>query len=464
MVAYSFLALFIGVMGYFVYFQVYESEDFINNSYNTTQELLAEDVIRGDIVAADGEILAHTTVDALGNETREYPYSNMFAHVVGYSTAGRTGIESMANFNLIHSSAISLENVANDLTGEKSTGDTVVTTLDYGLQAVAYDALGSYDGAVIVMEPETGKIRAMVSKPDFDPNEVAEQWEYLTSSDNDSSVLFNRATQGLYPPGSTFKIFTLLEYIHENEDYADYSYQCNGSFTLDDKTIRCYKNKSHGSENLEQSFAHSCNASFANIGSTLDVENFGELCNSLLFNTSLPTKFESATSSFVLEKGDSTKDVLETSIGQGKTLVSPLHMALVMSAIANDGVLMQPYVIDYTKNYKGNVVKRYDAQEYGTLMTESDADTLSEYLAAVTEYGTADDLAGQSYAAYGKTGSAEFSSGSSSSHAWFVGYAHRADMPDIVVSILVEDSGTGSDYAVPIAKKIFDAYYGSYSE
>lgn len=99
-----------------------------------------------------------------------------------------------------------------------------MTTLDYGLQAVAYDALGSYDGAVIVMEPETGKIRAMVSKPGFDPNEVAEQWEYLTSSDNDSSVLFNRATQGLYPPGSTFKIFTLLEYIHENEDYADYSY------------------------------------------------------------------------------------------------------------------------------------------------------------------------------------------------------------------------------------------------
>lgn len=460
MVTYSFLALFLGLMGYFVYFQLYLSEDFINNSYNTRQELFEDEVIRGEIVASDGEVLARTSVDAEGNETREYPYENLFAHVVGYSTAGKTGIESTANFHLLRSSAISVENAANDLTGEKSIGDAVVTTLDCALQQTAYDALGSYDGAVVVMEPETGKILAMVSKPDFDPNELARDWEYLTSEDSESSVLVNRATQGLYPPGSTFKLFTMLEYMHENEDYDQYSFTCGGSYTFDNKTIHCHNNKKHGTMDLKQALAYSCNSAFAEMGTSLDVEQFGELCEDLLFNTSLPTKLGAAKSSFVLGAGDPPEDVMATAIGQGKTLVSPYHMALVTSAICNRGVLMTPYVIDHTVNYKGNVVKSFEPKEYGALMTESDAEFLKDYMHAVTSYGTADELGGQSYAAYGKTGSAEFSA-EKSAHAWFVGFAHRADMPDIAVAVVVENVGTGSEYAVPIAKKIFDAYYES---
>lgn len=459
MVTYLFLAIFLGLMGYFVYFQLFVSEDFINNTYNTRQELFEKEVIRGEIVASDGEVLARTNVDSEGNETREYPYGNLFAHAVGYSTAGKTGIESIENFNLLRSSAISVENMANELTGDKSIGDTVVTTLDCSLQQTAYDALGSYDGAVVVIEPETGKILSMVSKPDFDPNEVARDWEYLTAEDNESSVLVNRATQGLYPPGSTFKMFTMLEYMHENENYEDYSFSCNGSYTEEGQTIHCHNNKSHGTVDLKQSFAYSCNSSFANIGMSLDVERFGELCEGLLFNRSLPTKFASAKSSFVLAEGDGAGAVMATAIGQGKTLVTPYHMALVASAIANDGVLMTPCVVDHIENYKGNVVKSYAPKEYAALLTETDAQILKDYMGAVTVYGTADELGGGRYAAYGKTGSAEFSAGKSS-HAWFMGFAHRGDLPDIAVAIVVENSGTGSDYAVPIAKKIFDAYYG----
>ena len=160
-----------------------------------------------------------------------------------------------------------------------------------------------------------------------------DSWDTFVSDDSDSSVLLNRATQGLYPPGSTFKIFTTLEYIHENADYADYHFDCSGEYTVGTKTIHCHNNKRHGSEDLKTSFANSCNSSYASLGLTLDLEQFDDLCDQMLFNTALPTDFESSKSSFVLEPGDSDSAVMETSIGQGKTLVTPFHMALILSLI-----------------------------------------------------------------------------------------------------------------------------------
>lgn len=450
------------MMGYFAYFQFFESENFINNPYNSRQESFARTVTRGEIRSADGTVLADTVTDAEGNETRRYPYANTFAHVVGYSTNGKTGIESQANFNLLRSNSFFLEKTVDELQGQKSPGDNVITTLNTDLQLTAYDALGTYDGAVVVIEPSTGKILAMVSKPDFDPNSIGEDWEQLTSEENESAVLLNRATQGLYPPGSTFKILTTLEYIHENADYESYTYSCDGSYSLNNHTIHCYNNKRHGTEDLKESFVNSCNASYASLGTTLDIERFGTLCESMLFNTALPTKFESSKSSFVLAEGDGSSSVMATAIGQGKTLVTPFHMALISAAIANDGVLMSPYVIDHTENYKGEVVEQYEPAEYGMLLSERDAQIMQEYMQAVVEEGTGAKLSGQSYEAYGKTGSAEFSSSTKSSHSWFVGYAHREDLPDIAVAVIVEDSGVGSEYAVPVAKEIFDAYYNAY--
>ena len=447
------------MMGYFAYFQFVKSEDFINSPYNKRQDLFARKVTRGEIISADGRILAETITDTDGTETRYYPYANMFAHVVGFSTNGKSGLESIANFNLLRSHTMTLEKVVNELQGEKNIGDNVVTTLNYDLQDTAYEALGKYDGAIVVMEPSTGKILAMVSKPDYDPNNIAEDWDELTAEDSESSVLLNRATQGLYPPGSVFKIFTTLEYVHENSDYEDYSFDCNGKFTEGDSVIHCYKNKRHGQEDLIGSFADSCNSSFASLGLTLNPDSFTELCDSLLFNTSLPLRFESSKSSFSLDADADVSTVLETSIGQGKTLVTPMHMALVVSAIANDGVLMNPYLIDHTENYNGIVVDAYEPTEYGTLLSAEDASLMQTFMREVVEDGTGERLSGQSYTAAGKTGTAGFSTSSKASHAWFVGYAHREDKEDIAVAVIVEDSGSGSEYAVPIAKKIFDAYY-----
>ena len=272
-ITYSFLGLFLCLMGYFAYFEQVKSEQFINSPYNKRQDLFTQSVIRGEIYSADGVTLAETLTDEDGNETRKYPGGRIFAHVVGYSTHGTSGIEAMANFNLLRSNIFYMEKAVSDLQGEKSPGDSVTTTLDYDIQLRAFDALGSYDGAVVVMEPETGKILAMVSKPDFDPNTIADEWDELVS-DGNSSVLLNRATQGLYPPGSTFKIFTTLEYIHENPGYEDYSFKCSGEYTVGNKTIHCHGNKNHGTEDLETSFANSCNSSYASLGLSLDLDRF----------------------------------------------------------------------------------------------------------------------------------------------------------------------------------------------
>ena len=133
---------------------------------------------------------------------------------------------------MLHSNQNFFEQIGNDLSGNRNTGDNVITTLNVNLQKACYDALGSNRGAVIVMEPSTGKILAMVSKPDFDPNTLAANWSQITGEGSDS-VLVNRATQGLYPPGSTFKLITMLEYLREHKnDYGQYHYICDGTYEL----------------------------------------------------------------------------------------------------------------------------------------------------------------------------------------------------------------------------------------
>ena len=206
-VTWVFTLLFIGMAGYITYYSATHKQELINNSYNGRQQILIAQNTRGRIFSAEGEVLARTTTDSEGKEKREYPYQNLFSHVVGYASNGRMGVEAQANYYLINTSASLSQKAALDLNGEKYPGDDVYTTLRVDLQQVASTALGVYQGAVIVTEPGTGKVLAMVSKPDFDPEQISDIWDELVA-DEDSSILLNRVTQGLYPPGSTFKIIT----------------------------------------------------------------------------------------------------------------------------------------------------------------------------------------------------------------------------------------------------------------
>lgn len=457
LVTYAFVGFFVCLIGYMTYFTVFKASDIINSPYNLRQDSFAAQIVRGEILSKDGDVLAETVTDSEGNESRNYPYGRLFSHVVGYSQKGKTGIESIGNFSLLTSNAFIGEQIINEFQEQKNIGDNLVTTLDVDLQKAAYDALGDYDGAVVVMEPDTGKVLAMVSKPDYDPNTILEDWESIIS-DESSSVLLNRAVQGLYPPGSTFKIVTLLEYIRENGDYKNYTFDCEGHFEEDGTTINCYHGRVHGEQDLMESFENSCNGSFANIGMKLNFQKFQSLCEEMLFNQSLPLGIPYRKSQFSLSAQSDTSEIMMTAIGQGKTLVTPLHMAMIVSAVANGGRAMEPYFIDHTENYQGNVIKKYLPKSFRQLMTTEEAQLLSEYMENVVLNGTASKIKGQSYTVAGKTGSAEFDSSKESSHSWFVGFSNVED-PDIVVSVIAEAGGAGSETAVPIAKKIFDAYY-----
>ena len=457
-VTWSFTILFLGMIGYITHYSMTHQQELINNSYNGRQQMLLAQNRRGSIYSADGQVLAKTTESETGEEIREYPYGNLFSHVVGYAVNGRMGVEAQANYYLINSNAPLSQKASLDVKEQKYPGDDVYTTLNVDLQQVASKALGVYRGAIVVTEPATGKILAMVSKPDFDPGTVEQDWDKLRQ-DSEEGVLLNRATQGLYPPGSTFKIITALEYIRQNpETYNSYSYNCTGAITRGEDRIQCYHGSVHGSINFRRSFAKSCNTSFANMGLTLDRGKCEDSLKTLLFNSELPLNMNYSRSRIDVNEETSDSDMMQASIGQGTTAMTPMHLNMITCAIANQGTLMKPYVVDRVENSAGNVMKTFSPSTYRKIMTEEEAAILTDLMAGVVTEGTASRLNGLSYTAAGKTGSAEYGTVKGDSHAWFTGFAPVED-PKICVTIIIEGAGAGGDYAVPIAKRIFDAYF-----
>lgn len=453
-----FLILFGGLFGYLIRYIRSNDEALFNNSYNSRQRVLAAENRRGTIYSADGEVLAQTVMTEDGEEQREYPFREVFAHVVGYTGKGKSGIEELENYNLINSNIPERDKVDNELAGVKNPGNDVYTTLDTNLQQTAYNALGAYQGAIVVTEVKTGRILAMVSKPDYDPNQIADIWEKV-SEDTENAALINRVTQGLYPPGSTFKIVTALAYIRQYpETWSGYRYECTGAYTNGGSRISCYHGTVHGTVDFMTSFAKSCNSSFANIGMQLDRAGFQDTINSLLFNQELPIPLPYNQTSVELTAESDDADVMQTSIGQGKTQISPMQLNMITSAIANEGVLMQPILVDQVLNAQGKLIEENLPQEYGRLMTQEEAEILTSLMEDVVLEGTGRGLNGQPYTSAGKTGSAEFNQVKEDSHAWFTGFAPVED-PEIAVTVIVERIGSGGDYAVPLARRIFDAYF-----
>ncbi|MCD8023492.1 MAG: penicillin-binding protein 2, partial [Lachnospiraceae bacterium] len=270
------------------------------------------------------------------------------------------------------------------------------------------------------------------------------------------------ATQGLYTQGSTLKILTTLAYIRENPTtYSDFIFTCEGTLEESGASIHCYNSKVHGTVDLKTAFAKSCNTTFASIGLGLSKGSLAEVCEEFLFNSSLPTTLQHSTSQFTMTSDASYGEIMQTAIGQGETLVTPLHMALITATVANDGVMMRPYLVDYIEANDGTIVSKTSASRYKRLMTADEAGILQEYMEETVISGTATSLGWYDFTVAGKTGSAEYGSdGSSGTHSWFVGYSCGDDgEADLVVVVIAEDGGAGSDTAVPIASQIFQAYY-----
>ena len=263
---------------------------------------------------------------------------------------------------------------------------------------------------------------------------------------------------GAYPPGSTFKIVTTVAYLRANNGDETFDYDCNGKIDVDDYTIHCSSNKKHGNEDLLKAFSNSCNSAYAYMGLNMDRSVFSGTAEDLLFNTTLPTLLDSTKkSSFKVDSSTVDTIVAQTAIGQGNTTVSPIHMCMIVSAIANDGVLMEPYMADKLISADGQLVSQTEPVEYGQLLTSEEAKLLQSYMAAVVEEGTAEKVDfGDELTVYGKTGTAEYTDNKNITHSWFVGYAVDENGEKLAVAVIMESAGYGSKYAAPLAAKVFE--------
>lgn len=461
-ISFVFIGLFFVMIIYSVFFTSSEAKSIADNPYNPRNAVeRSPDVRRGTIYANDGTILATTSVGEDNKEVREYPTNNLFSLVVGMSRGAGSGIEGGANKELTTSSSKQEVEVSGDGKAEKEYyGDNVYTTLDPKLQQAAYDALGDYKGAVVAVDTQTGKVLAMVSKPDFNPNEAGTKYNEWASISDENSVLINRASQGLYAPGSTFKIVTALEYVKEHpDDYKDYSYICEGTTSVPGGTVvNCYHRTAHGHEDLNDAFLNSCNCAFSDIGLKLDMERFRATAESLGMNEALPVEIESSKTRFDLNSKSSISEIQETSFGQGNLYMSPLQMAMITATIANDGIMMKPYLIDKVVSSTGEVVKQNAPTVYKNGIADaSEVAAVQGFMKNMVSRGAASVFGSADYSVAGKTGTAEYADNNDLAHLWFTCYA-PANNPKIAVTCIVERSQVSVIVPERICKAVLDAY------
>ncbi|MDE6181737.1 MAG: penicillin-binding protein 2, partial [Eubacteriales bacterium] len=316
-------------------------------------------------------------------------------------------------------------------------GNSLVLTVDKNLQQFVYDKLKGRKGSVVVMNSKTGEILSMVSYPDFNPQTIRENINSL-NSDTENTPLLNRATQGLYPPASVFKIITAIAFMQESPNWKDYKYTCTGEYTVGNEKISCFNGNKHGEVDLEKALTHSCNAFFASLSEDLKPSSVKKVSEKFLFNKNFNFSLEYKTPSFSLGNFPPKGEILQTYIGQGKTLTTPLHIALIGCAIANNGVIMTPYVIDSKLNNNGETIEKTIPKQ---LTTATDLETSTEIrtmLEKVIEEGTGKKAQNSSVSISGKTGTAQIEG--KKDHTWFLGMA-PSENPSIVISIILENSG-----------------------
>ncbi|MBQ2981553.1 MAG: penicillin-binding protein 2 [Lachnospiraceae bacterium] len=452
---YIFTGLFVLLAVYLVGYIVLQSKKDINNTYNKRQDILAQKVVRGTIYSNDLKPLAMTKLDENNEEYRYYPYDELFCHIVGSFDKGQYGLELAYNFDLLTANSSIVQEVVAEVNGVKLQGNSIKTTLDINLQEICLNALGDYEGSVVLMDAQTGDILSMVSKPYYNPNDIANIWDDIKNSDN--GILINRATQGLYPPGSTFKIFTLGEFIDSHKkSYIDYSYNCEGTIKFADFSMSCSYKKPHGNVNLVNALSNSCNCAFVNMGTMIDAEVLNKYCKDRLFNKELPLEIMYNKSQITLSNSDSEFIKCQTVIGQGETLVTPIHMCMVMSSIVNEGILMKPRLVTEILDSYDNVIKKINAEKYDQLYTVGEADILKKYMREVVTNGTAYRLNDDKIYVYGKTGTAQIST-AGKADSWFIGGIELDDNTKYAIAVVLENINENTSPAIVVTKEIINS-------
>lgn len=424
-------------------------QNMAGNNHTLAKETRNE---RGTISTYDGIVLAQSVLDDDGDYERIYPAGDLASHVVGYSSQqyGTSGIEAAYNDTLKgEENYASWTDVLNDMAGIGTTGNDVTLTLNSQIQQAAQDALSGQKGAAVVMDPDTGAVLAMASSPTYDASDVEEVLATAATDTSDDSSLLNRATQTLYAPGSTFKIVTLATAL-EN-DVADEStvYSSPGSMEIGNGTVTNFDGNSYGNLTLAQATALSSNTVFSQLGVEMGAEMLVNGAEAFGFNQEITFPLTMYTS-LMAEPDEMTEWELawsadgqpvnptnhESPAGPQATV---LQMALVGCAVANDGVIMQPYLVDGIYNAEGQRSFTAQPTQLMRAMSEDTANRVHEVLKTVVTSGTGTAAAIDGVEVAGKTGTAEKTN---SNDIWFVGMA-TVDGQDVVVAIVIEDGEEG---------------------
>ncbi|HYH59191.1 MAG TPA: penicillin-binding protein 2 [Thermoleophilaceae bacterium] len=453
---------------------VFEAESLEENTANRRPLLEDLRVPRGQILARDGTLIARSDPVGEGERqiyVRSYPEAGLFAHPIGYSFQDqRSGLERSRNDELTgeENEFVSL---FEELVGHEREGDDVHTTLDAEAQSIALEGLGTQSGAVVALEPSTGRVRAMVSTPTFDPNQIEERSSELNQ--DPAAPILNRATQSRYPPGSTMKVVTAVAALDSGEYEPDSIVSGESPKVIGGAPLsNCCAEGSgdYGPLSLTEALTNSVNTVWAEVGEELGAETMLDYMERFGFGSDPPLDYpdDQMVESGVVKKGgdladeDDGFDVGRVAIGQGgeegQTQATALQMAMVAAAVGNDGVLMKPRLTDRVVDKDGRVRERIEPSEEGRVMSTETAEEVQAMMLSVVQSGTGTTAQISGVEVAGKTGTAE--RGDGTNNAWFITFA-PADDPQIAIATVVEETtGQGGSVAAPIAKSVMEALLG----
>jgi peptidoglycan glycosyltransferase len=457
----SFLVLVLNL----TYLQVLAAPRIVSHPRNTrgiAQELLIE---RGQITTRDGHVIAASKKSGKFYQ-RFYPEGDLYAHITGFYSLryGRSGLERIYNEELLGKKEIaSIDDYLQSLAEGQTKGHGLVITIDSHLQEVASHALGDQKGAVVALDPQTGEVLAMVSNPSFDPNPLADlnpkiaavEWESL--SKDPSQPLISRATREWYPPGSTFKIITAAAAIETGLAEPTTMFNCTGQLHLPLTThvIKDFGGKSHGEISLEKALIVSCNNTFGEIGLELGSDKLAEYAQKFGINQEIP--FELGVTRSIIPVDQDPPSTALSAIGQKDVRLTALQMALISAGIANEGSIMQPFIVKEIQGRKGETIKQFRPKRWRQSVTPTTAAVMKQMLKQVVEEGTGKAAKIPGIDVAGKTGTAQVPNGDP--HAWFTCFA-PVENPRIAVAVVIENGGsmgneaTGGRIAAPVARQI----------
>ena len=426
------------------------------SSANTYVRQQKKNVIAGDILDRNGVMLATTE-----NQARVYQQDlaarRSTVHAVGDSSNNvNNGAESFYATYLYGFKMSVLERLSYALRGIERKGDTVQLTVDSRLAAYISSIFpADKAGAVVVMNYQSGEVLTEQSFPNFDPQNI-------TSSvrSDPKKPFFNRAVQGLYTPGSAFKIVTAASALENMPDYSTRAFQCDGLLEIGPRVITdagtdltANKITQHGQLNLLRAFQVSCNNTFAQVALSLGDQKLRKTAEDFGFNENFLFRDLIVENSSYPTENRNDGEIAWTGAGQSALQVSPLHLCMIASAVANKGVMMEPRMLLSATAQNGNVRAEYAPRIFRRPLTEGQANILKEYMRAVVTGGTGTAAGISGKKVCGKTGSAELDN-QENTNAWFVGFLDESASP-YALSIVVEDAGGGGSVAAPLARQIF---------